>query len=149
LWKMWITSPAFVPGGCPAVLSRANSAAERPHILPIQTSSLPSMFKPHGMLSAGAAKASAAEMACGIGGALASVSPDRIRGGAAHLSPAPPPIPKSNRPLPIGVKTFLQLHPQSSESFSLLRTRNGARSSERRISNFSASKSQLDVRFER
>src|SRR5262249_11986802 len=59
------------------------------------------------------------------------------------------PIPKSNRPLPIGVKTFLQLHPQSSESFSLLRTRNGARSSERRISNFSASKSQLDARFER
>src|SRR5215813_12231688 len=34
LWKMWITSPAFVPGGCPVVLSPANSAAERPHILP-------------------------------------------------------------------------------------------------------------------
>src|SRR5262249_61303389 len=53
LWKMWMTSPAFVPGGCPAVLSPANRAAERPHILPTQTSSLPSMFKPHGMLSAG------------------------------------------------------------------------------------------------
>src|SRR6516162_5968557 len=52
LWKMWMTSPAFVPGGCPAVLSPASNAAERPHMLPTQTSSLPSMFKPHGMLSA-------------------------------------------------------------------------------------------------
>src|SRR5215813_12640266 len=58
LWKMWITSPAFVPGGCPAVLSPANSVAERRHILPTQTSSLPSMFKPHGMLSAGPVKLS-------------------------------------------------------------------------------------------
>src|SRR6516225_3576452 len=60
LWKMWMTSPAFVPGGCPAVLSPANSTAERPHILPTQTSSLPSMFKPHGMLSAGPVKPSGA-----------------------------------------------------------------------------------------
>src|SRR6516225_10118382 len=60
LWKMWMTSPAFVPGGCPAVLSPANSAAERPHILPTQTSSLQSMFKPHGMLSAGPVKPSGA-----------------------------------------------------------------------------------------
>src|SRR5262249_62316594 len=60
LWKMWMTSPAFVPGGCPAVLSPANRAAERPHILPTQTSSLPSMFKPHGMLSAGPGEPSGA-----------------------------------------------------------------------------------------
>src|SRR5215471_15527645 len=53
LWKIWITSPAFAPGACPAVLSPANSAAERPHMLPTHTSSLPSTFMPHGMLSAG------------------------------------------------------------------------------------------------
>src|SRR5262249_33004989 len=83
-----------------------------------------------------------------------ALSPPRIRQRQSSIrstrrSMPVSPIPKSNRPLPIGVKTFLQLHPQSSESFLLLRTRNGARSSERRISNFSASKSQLDVRFER
>src|SRR6516225_7626590 len=60
LWKMWITSPAFVPGGCPAVLSPANSAAERPHILPTHTSSLPSTLMPQGMLSAGPVKPSGA-----------------------------------------------------------------------------------------
>ena len=43
-------------GGCPLVLSPASSAAERPHMLPTQTSSLPSTFKPHGMLSAGPVK---------------------------------------------------------------------------------------------
>src|SRR6516164_5363408 len=60
LWKMLMTSPAFVPAGCPAVLSPASSAAERPHMLPTHTSSLPSMFKPHGMLSAGPVKPSGA-----------------------------------------------------------------------------------------
>src|ERR1700678_1193568 len=60
LWKMWITSPALVPAGCPLVLSPASSAAERPHMLPTHTSSLPSTFKPHGMLSAGPVKPSGA-----------------------------------------------------------------------------------------
>ena len=40
----------MVPVGCPLVLSPANNAAERPHMLPTQTSSLPSTFNPHGML---------------------------------------------------------------------------------------------------
>src|SRR5271165_6096680 len=52
LLNTWMTSPVFVPGGWPTVLSPANSVTERPHIQPTQTSSLPSTFKPHGMLSA-------------------------------------------------------------------------------------------------
>src|SRR5208337_4250128 len=52
LWKMWFTSPAFVPAGCPLVSSPARSVTERPHILPTQTSSFPSTFNPHGMLIA-------------------------------------------------------------------------------------------------
>src|SRR5262249_57697386 len=46
LWKMWMTSPAFLPGACPAVLSPATSAAERPHLFPTQTSSFPPLFTP-------------------------------------------------------------------------------------------------------
>src|SRR5208283_2748880 len=56
LWKMCTTSPVFVPAGCPFVLSPANSETERLHILPTHTSSLPSMFTPHGMLRAGPVK---------------------------------------------------------------------------------------------
>src|SRR5271167_3366276 len=56
LWKMWTTSPVFVPAGWPLVLSPANSETERLHILPTHTSSLPSMFTPHGMLRAGPVK---------------------------------------------------------------------------------------------
>src|SRR5208283_3598195 len=60
LWKMWTTSPAFVPVGCPLVLSPAKSETERPHIFPTQTSSLPSTFKPQGMLTAAPVKPSGA-----------------------------------------------------------------------------------------
>src|SRR5271156_4080048 len=52
----WITSPVFVPAGWPLVLSPASSVTERAHILPTQTSSLPSTFTPHGMLSASPVK---------------------------------------------------------------------------------------------
>src|SRR5208283_4545456 len=52
LWKTWMTSPVLVPAGCPLVLSPASSDTERPHMLPTQTSSLPSIFNPHGMLIA-------------------------------------------------------------------------------------------------
>src|SRR5271167_2014185 len=51
LWNTWITSPVFVPAGWPLVLSPASSVTERAHILPTQTSSLPSTLTPHGMLS--------------------------------------------------------------------------------------------------
>src|SRR5580704_18763718 len=52
LWNMWMTSPVLVPAGCPLVLSPAIRLTERAHMLPTHTSSLPSMFKPHGMLIA-------------------------------------------------------------------------------------------------
>src|SRR5882757_7996777 len=50
--KTWMASPIFVPAGWPFVLSPAISTTPRPQKLPIQTSSLPSMFKPHGTLTA-------------------------------------------------------------------------------------------------
>src|SRR5579864_3457785 len=56
LWKTWMTSPTLVPAGCPLVSSPASNVTERPHILPTQTSSLPSTFKPHGMLIASPVK---------------------------------------------------------------------------------------------
>src|ERR1700685_2599166 len=49
-------SPAFVPEGWPFVSSPAIRTTERAHMLPNQTSSLPSMFKPNGMFSAGPVK---------------------------------------------------------------------------------------------
>ena len=53
LWKTWMTSPGFVPAGCPfGVVPGHQHDAARPHKLPTQTSSLPSMFKPHGTLIA-------------------------------------------------------------------------------------------------
>src|SRR5208337_3659138 len=54
LLKTWITSPVLVPAGCPFVSTPASKTTLRPRgeRLPTHTSSLPSMFKPHGTLTA-------------------------------------------------------------------------------------------------
>ena len=50
-WNTWMTSPVLVPAGWPLVSAPAinTTPATRGERLATQTSSLPSMFKPHGM----------------------------------------------------------------------------------------------------
>src|SRR3954447_18672889 len=50
-WKTWRTSPVLVPEGWPLVASPAINTTPRPQKLPIHTSSLPSIFNPHGTLT--------------------------------------------------------------------------------------------------
>ena len=45
----WMTSPVLVSAGWPFGSTQAISTTPRPRKLPTQTSSLPSMFKPHGI----------------------------------------------------------------------------------------------------
>src|SRR3990172_4412807 len=49
--KTWMTSPVLAPATRPLAPSPAISTTPRPQKLPIQTSSFPSMFKPHGTLT--------------------------------------------------------------------------------------------------